>query len=110
MPGVARFGRVLDAIVHKNPNARILEVGAGAGAATDELMKILAPEGMPARFGAFDYTDVEAGFFDAAQEKYRHHGTKMRFTKLDVEAAPEDQGFEAGTYDVVVAAAVSLFS
>lgn len=107
MPGVAHFGRILDAIVHKNPDARILEVGAGAGAATDELLKTLAPENMPHRFGVFDYTDRDSSFIDAAKEKYRHHGAKMRFTKLDIEASPEDQGFEAGTYDVVVAAAVS---
>lgn len=104
---MAHFGLILDAIVHKNPSARILEVGAGAGAATDELMNILAPENIPHRFGVFDYTDRDSRFLDAAKEKYRHHGTKMRFTKLDIEAAPEDQEFEAGTYDVVVAAAVS---
>lgn len=108
MPGVAHFGLILDAIIHKNPNVRILEVGAGAGAATDQLMNVLAPDDLPPRFGVFDYTDVNPEFLDAAQEKYRHLGTKMQFKKLDIEATPEEQGFEADTYDVVVAAAVSL--
>lgn len=108
MPGMADFELILDAIIHKNPNGRILEVGAGAGAATDTLMNIFAPEDMPPRFGVFDYTDVDDGFLDAAKERYRHYGTKMRFNKLDIEAAPEGQGFEVGTYDVVIAAAVSL--
>ncbi|KAI0100021.1 putative polyketide synthase [Nemania sp. FL0031] len=103
---VTHFGLILDAIVHKNPNARILEVGAGAGTATDKLMSTLAPEGMLPRFSVFDYTDVDSSFLDVAREKYWHHGTKMRFTKLDIESAPEDQGFEAGTYDVVVAAMI----
>ncbi|XDG05889.1 hypothetical protein ABKA04_005504 [Annulohypoxylon sp. FPYF3050] len=105
-PGMAHFGLILDAIIHKNPNGHILEVGAGAGAVTDKLMNILAPDGMPPRFGVFDYTDVDPDFLDAAQEKYRHHGAKMQFVKLDIESPPEDQGFEAGTYDLVVAAAV----
>ena len=109
MPAVAQFGVILDAFVHKNPNGRILEVGAGAGAATDKLMNILAPEDMPPRFGAFDYTDVNPGVLEAAQEKYGQHGTRMRFTKLHIAAAPQDQGFEAGTYDMVIAAAVGLF-
>lgn len=107
MPGVAHCGLILDAMIHKSSNVRILEVGAGAGAATEELMKMIAPEDTPPRFDVFDYTDVETSFFDAAKEKYRHQGTKVRFTKLDIEATPEDQGFEAGTHDMVVAAAVS---
>ncbi|KAK3324427.1 putative polyketide synthase [Cercophora scortea] len=106
-PGVAKFELILDAIVHKNPGARILQVGSGASiAATDLLMKVLAPEGMPPRFGVFDYTDLDPSILDAVREKHRHHGTKMRFLTLDIEVAPEDQGIEAGTYDMVVGATV----
>ncbi|KAK4160344.1 hypothetical protein QBC43DRAFT_359689 [Cladorrhinum sp. PSN259] len=107
---LADFGLVVDAIVHKNPNARILQLGAGADAGpvtwTDKFMNIIAPEGMPRRFGMFDYTDVDSALLDATQEKYQHLGEKMRFSKLDIAAAPEEQGFEAGTYDMVIAASV----
>ncbi|KAI0543496.1 putative polyketide synthase [Xylaria curta] len=103
---VAHFGLILDAIIHKNPHARILEVGAGTGTATDKLMGTLAPEGMLPRFSLFDYTDVDSSFLDAARLKYRHHEAKMRFAKLDIESGPEEQGFEVGTYDIVVAAMV----
>lgn len=106
MPGIAHFGSLLDAIVHKNPDGRILEVGAGTGAATQNLMSILALEDIPARFSVFDYTDVDSSFLTAAQEKYQHFGAKMRFRKLDIEADPEVQGFEAATYDIIVATAV----
>lgn len=105
-PGVTHFRLILDAIVHKNPNGHMLEVGAGAGAETDKLMNILAPDSMPPRFGVFDYTNMDPDFLDAAQEKYRHHGTKMRFANLDIESTPEDQGFEVGTYDLVLVTAV----
>jgi acyl transferase domain-containing protein len=107
---VAHLELILDAIVHKTPNARILEVGAGVSTATDKLMSTLAPEGMAPRFSIFDYTNVDSSFLDAARKKYRQYEPKMRFNKLDIELSPEGQGFEAGTYDVVVAAVVSLFS
>ncbi|KAF2015123.1 hypothetical protein BU24DRAFT_452003 [Aaosphaeria arxii CBS 175.79] len=89
-PAVAHFGLILDSIVHKSPNARILQVGAGSGDEMDRLMNILAPDGVPPRFGLFDYTHAESELLDAAQEK------------LDISASPEEQGFEAGDYDVVV--------
>ncbi|KAK3687943.1 putative polyketide synthase [Podospora appendiculata] len=107
IPGLESFELILDAIAHKTPSARILQVGAGASVtATDELMKVLAPEGVPPRFGVFDCTDIDPSFHDTAQEKYRHHGPTMRFLTLDIEAAPEDQGLEVGTYDIVVAATI----
>ncbi|KAK2603644.1 hypothetical protein QQS21_004225 [Conoideocrella luteorostrata] len=106
MPSVAQCMSILDAVVHKNPDVHILEVGAGAGAATDKLMTILAPEDMPLRFGSFDYTDVDPSFLEEAREKYRQQGAKMRFTRLDIETSPKDQGFGARTYDIIIAAAV----
>jgi ubiquinone/menaquinone biosynthesis C-methylase UbiE len=112
MPGMARFCHILDCIVHKNPDMRILEVGAGTGAITSQLMETLTPlnhkgeKCMPPRYGLFDYTDVSPVFFHEAEDMYRDHGTKMRFRRLDIESDPEAQGFECGTYDMVIAGAV----
>ncbi|KAI0805327.1 putative polyketide synthase [Xylaria sp. FL0064] len=114
---MSQITSLLDTLVHEKPTAHILEVDAGAGAATDEMMKVLAPSQAedddnnnmpPPRFGVFDYTDVDPGHLDVAREKYqqRHCEAKMRFAKLDIEVSPEDQGFETGTYDIVVAAAI----
>ncbi|KAF2158513.1 hypothetical protein M409DRAFT_71605 [Zasmidium cellare ATCC 36951] len=110
VPCVARFNHYLDAIVHKNPACKILEVGAGTGATTTQLMKTLTTHGngekcVP-RYGTFDYTDVSPFFFSAAQETYHDHGSKMRFKTLNIESDPEPQGFECGSYDILVAAAV----
>ncbi|KAH8879535.1 hypothetical protein GQ53DRAFT_853631 [Thozetella sp. PMI_491] len=107
-PGTVRFGRILDAIVHKKPDAHILEVGAGVGAVTPQMLKTLAPsDEAPKRFGVLDCTDADASVLEAAQKTYGHiGGSHMRFRVLDMKASPETQGFECGTYDVVVAAAV----
>jgi phospholipid N-methyltransferase len=112
MPAVSRFRRLLGALVHKNPSMRILEVGAGTGAMTRQLMKTLTAsqlddkESVPPHYQQYDYTDVSPFFFVAAQETYSHQRDRVQFKKLDIEIDPEDQGFECGSYDIVVAAAV----
>ncbi|KAI0379259.1 hypothetical protein F5Y04DRAFT_290474 [Hypomontagnella monticulosa] len=111
LPAVKAFRRYVDALVHKNPNVNILEVGAGTGATTVQLMKTLTTTGdadQPCgpRFSRFDYTDLSPFFFEAAERQYRELGSRIRFKKLDIENEPESQGFEAGSYDVIVAAMV----
>lgn len=97
--------------MHKNPNSTILEVGAGTGSTTTQLMKTLTThgegeQGVP-RYGQYDFTDVSPAFFSSARETYQSHGNRMRFKTLNIELDPEAQGFDCGTYDLVVAAAVS---
>lgn len=54
------------------------------------------------RFGEYAYTDVSVGFFEKAREKFDFAEKHMRFAKLDLEVDPELQGFEKGTYDVIM--------
>lgn len=56
-----------------------------------------------ARFAEYAYTDISPGFFEHAKERFSQHASRMKFQKLDVEADPSEQGFEPGSYDVVVA-------
>lgn len=97
----------LDALAHKNPALRILEIGAGTGSMTGH---VLAPivlhgdrENGTARFSQYDYTDVSEAFFEKAQQKFSFTKRNMRFKVLDIELDPEDQGYEPGSYDLVVA-------
>jgi ubiquinone/menaquinone biosynthesis C-methylase UbiE len=114
VPCVKHFARYLDALAHKNPSLKILEVGAGTGGMTVQIMKILAVHGdnelgIP-RYGQYDYTDISRSFFGPAQDLFGDHGKRMSFKPLNIEKDPELQGFECGTYDIVVAAAVSFFT
>ncbi len=82
------------------PGPRILEVGAGTGATTSHLLSRLP---FPPR--EYDYTDISPTLLARAEGKFRGRGP-LRFRRLDISADPEGQGFEAGRYDVVVAANV----
>ncbi|KAF2465949.1 BcPKS1, polyketide synthase [Lindgomyces ingoldianus] len=104
----------IDMLAHKNQAMKILEVGAGTGSMTAHILssvfygpeeadrKHLAP-----RLASYDYTDISPYFFDKAKSRFA--ATELdfiRFSTLDIEQDPVDQGFQPGTYDMVVASAV----
>lgn len=86
---------------------KYIELGAGSGAMTDFCMKTLTTDTSgqttPSRYKQWDFTDLSSSFFPQAQDLFSAQGEKMRFMTLDIEQDPEIQGFECGTYDVVVA-------
>lgn len=106
------FARYLEAISHKNPGLRVLEIGAGVGAVTGNVLGVLAPsEGDrkgTSTLARYDYTDISPVFFDNAKETFKSHGVKMIFKTLDIESDPSKQGFEAGAYDLIIAGSVGL--
>lgn len=60
-------------------------------------------EGAP-RFANYDFTDISPSFFEKAKEKFSHALEYMNFKPLDIEHDPAEQGFDLGSYDVVIAA------
>lgn len=100
--------RTAKLFAHENPAAKILEIGAGTGGYTrtilsayDEIYSNQSP-----KFVQYDFTDISAGFFEAAKEKFSFWGNNMNYKKLDIEANPIDQGFKAGSYDMILACQV----
>ena len=77
---------------------RILEVGAGTGSGTS----VVLPE-LPD--GNFDYvfTDISAGFFAEAEERFRDTGAPIQYRALDIERDPSAQGYALHAYDLVIA-------
>lgn len=109
-PAIERVRALLDAMVHKNPGSKFLEIGAGAGAMTHQLMKTLTHHGdgeacSAPRYAQYDYTDLSPFSVSEAQKKYGPN-SRMHFKTLIIETDPEAQGFECGTYDAIFAAAV----
>lgn len=101
---LARYVGVLGEL---NPDLRIIEVGAGTGAATVEVLRALSREEPEDEdnFSTYTYTDISSGFFDAARKKLARW-PQVTYTKLDITQDPAEQGIEVGTYDVVIASNV----
>ena len=79
---------------------RVLEIGAGTGGTTAPLLQVL-----PHDRTTYLYTDVSDIFLDFAAGRFA--STPFLGTALfDLEKDPEEQGYEAGSYDIVVAANV----
>ena len=98
----------VDLLAQKNPHLNILEIGAGTGGATYPILQTLggyANDKLP-RFANYDFTDISAGFFEKAMEKFQGWGELVKFRKLDIERDPFEQGYEEGSYDLIIAANV----
>ncbi|KAI1488341.1 polyketide synthase [Biscogniauxia mediterranea] len=100
----SQLSSYVDVLAHKNPGMRFLEVGAGTGGATRSVMDTLSRKGQ--RYDHFDFTDLSPAFFEEAREVFQKNLGRMSFRVLNIEKNPLDQGFEAGTYDIIVASNV----
>jgi malonyl CoA-acyl carrier protein transacylase len=79
---------------------RVLEIGAGTGGTTAYLLPQL-----PAHRTEYVFTDISPLFTTQAQKKFNDYPF-VRYQVLDIEKAPESQGFDKHQYDLVVAANV----
>jgi len=107
-----KMAAYIDLLAHKNPDLQVLEIGAGTGGATASIIQKLSvhgdnEKGVP-RFSKYIYTDISPGFFVEAKKRFSEHVDRIVYRTLDIEKDPLQQGFEAGNYDVVVAAGVSM--
>lgn len=99
------YSRFLRLLVHTRPNLRVLELGAGTGGTTETILhSIVDVNGVPA-YSTYTFTDISAGFFPAAKERFAH-ASNLEFKVLDVSQNPLEQGFQEGSYDLVIAANV----
>ncbi|KAJ4300071.1 hypothetical protein N0V90_005320 [Kalmusia sp. IMI 367209] len=97
------LSRFLDSLTHKTPNLKFLEVGAGTGGLTTEIMRTIGNSATGVAFEHYTYTDISPSFFEQAQERFTTLHNRMTYQTLDIERDPVSQGYEAGAYDVVIA-------
>lgn len=89
-----------------NPDLKIIEVGAGTGAATIKVLEALSgDETGEGNFSSYTYTDISTGFFDEARKRLSRWSS-VSYAKLDITKDLSEQGIEVGTYDVVIASNV----
>ncbi|KAI0175964.1 ketoacyl-synt-domain-containing protein [Hypoxylon sp. FL1284] len=85
-------------LTHRNPGMKFLEIGGGTGATTGFIFKQIKQN-----FQHYTFTDISAGFFADAMELFDEQKDKMTFKVLNIERSPAEQGYEEGSYDVIVA-------
>jgi len=79
---------------------RVLEVGGGTGGVTRELLQVLPEDRV-----RYTFTDISPLFTTRAKDRFGgHRGFDARVLDLDQDAVA--QGYEAGSYDLVVASNV----
>lgn len=87
---------------------KILEVGAGTGGFTAQILSSLSPESSgPTRYAQYDFTDISTSFFEKGEKTFGCRHERMKFKSLNIEGDPLEQGFDLGTYDLLVASSVS---
>jgi hypothetical protein len=84
---------------------RLLEIGGGAGAVTELLVEALGVDKSEPRCGHLDYTDASPDKVAKAKTKFVEANC-MGFKVLEIGKDPQAQGFDCGTYDMVVASMV----
>ena len=108
----------VDALAHKQPNLRVLEIGAGTGGMTESMLDVLmhgtklvvgdqTARPIIPRTSEYIFTDISPAFFEKAKDKFRQYLDRMTFAVLNIEKDPAEQGFENGSYDVIAASNVS---
>ncbi|GKZ67455.1 hypothetical protein AnigIFM50267_001845 [Aspergillus niger] len=91
---------------HTNPSMEVIEIGAGTGVATRACLRALgaSEHNGGSRFARWVYTDISRSIFGKAASEFAQEESRMEFERQDIDNDPTQQGFEAGKYDMVVAA------
>ncbi|KAM3075032.1 hypothetical protein ACMFMF_005715 [Clarireedia jacksonii] len=89
-------------LAYKTPCMQVLEIGAGTGGATLQLLR-----SFPVSQGfSYDFTDISSEFFIKAKEGLKAWENCINYKKLDIESDPVAQGFEEAKYDLIIASNV----
>lgn len=84
---------------------RILEVGAGTGGTSENVLKAL--EQVDSKINIhYYYTDVSAKFTNYGEERFKSDRIQLQFKTLNIEEDPMLQGFEPQNMDIVFASNV----
>ena len=93
-------------VTFQKNNLRILEIGAGTGGTTFQIVQACSPD-VQEFCSEYMYTDISSGFFESVREsRLKPWAHMLTFQTLDLEKDPAEQGFEEHAYDVVIAANV----
>lgn len=85
-------------LTDRSPRLRLMEVGAGTGSATKEILATIGRN-----FQDYTFTDISMSFSTTPMEGFATWKDRMTFKTCNVEVDPVEQDFVEGEYDVVIA-------
>ncbi|KAI1809437.1 putative polyketide synthase [Poronia punctata] len=92
---------LVEQLAHKARQMQILEVGAGAGTATQAILSRIGDN-----YGSYTYTDLSSAFFAEAQALFAKESQKFVYKAYDLEKEASTQGIVENAYDLVIASNV----
>lgn len=99
--GLPSLLKYVDLLGHKNPQMRILEIGAATGGLTEIMATALIQEGRQ-RWGQYHCTDPSTSLLQKVQEHLGDLASKLEFRRCDPAEDVAQQGFTELTYDIVL--------
>ncbi|EED13647.1 polyketide synthase, putative [Talaromyces stipitatus ATCC 10500] len=99
----SQLQNIVDLLGHKNPQLRILEVGAGTAGATTAVLDTLISNSALKRVQEYVFTDFAGWSITEAQSRLIGHD-EVVFKTLDILQDPVSQGFELHDFDLIIAA------
>lgn len=90
---------------HQHSELNVLEIGAGTGSFTAEILNVLSPQQdtFKGSIACYTFTDISSGFFEKAKHRFQAWNDIMSFQTLNIGRNPPDQGFQTGSYDLIFA-------
>ncbi|KAK5996166.1 Highly reducing polyketide synthase gloL [Cladobotryum mycophilum] len=89
-------------LAHTRPTLRILEVGAGTGTTTANILNSLKDVAGFPLYSTYTFTDISSGFFESAKVRFASF-SNIEYRILDITRDAKEQGFEYGAYDWIIA-------
>jgi len=90
----------LSSLSHSKPNLRVLELGAGTGSSTARYLSELRSS-----FSKYHATDGSTHAVEALKERFKDTAN-TEFAVFDISRSREEQAFEDGQYDLIIASNV----
>ena len=102
--GNRRLAAVVGLLAHKSSSLEIIEVGAGTGSATREILRALKGDSIYRKYREYLFTDVTPSFLNSAEEKFNMY-QGVKYATCDMQKPPIEQGLKSD-YDLVIASNV----
>lgn len=82
-----------------------IQIGAGTGGTTACVLKALQSQQRERLYQSYTVTDISTGFLSQCRERFSNY-SDLKYATLDISIDPIQQGFEAESFDLIVASNV----